>query len=44
MPLEWDEVTPTLDPAMFNIRTFDKRMAQADPWKDFKKSAVRLPD
>jgi len=43
MPLEWDEVTPKLDSAKFNIRTFDKRLAQADPWKDFTKSAVRLP-
>ena len=43
MPLDWDEVTPKLDPAKFNIRTFDKRVAKADPWKDFKKSAVRLP-
>ncbi len=42
-PLEWDEVTPKLDPSRFNIRTFDKRIAKADPWKDFKKSAVRLP-
>ena len=42
-PLEWDEVTPKLDPATFNIRTFDKRTAKADPWKELKKSAVRLP-
>ena len=42
-PLEWDEVTPKLDPSRFNIRTFGQRIAKADPWKDFKKSAVRLP-
>ena len=42
-PLEWDEVTTKLDPSRFNIRTFDKRLAKADPWKDFRKSAVRLP-
>ena len=43
MPLDWDEVTTKLDPSRFNIRTFDKRLAKADPWKDFTKSAVRLP-
>ena len=42
-PLDWDEVTTKLDPSRFNIRTFDKRVGEADPWKDFKKSAVRLP-
>lgn len=42
-PLSWDEVTPKLDPAKFTIRTLDKRLAKADPWKAFRKSAVRLP-
>ena len=42
-PLAWDEVTPRLDPARFNVKTFAKRLAKADPWKDFKKRAVRLP-
>lgn len=42
-PLAWDEVTPKLDPVRFTIRTLEKRIAKADPWKDFKKSAVRLP-
>jgi bifunctional non-homologous end joining protein LigD len=42
-PLEWDEVTVKLDPSRFNIRTFDERLAKPDPWKEFKKSAVRLP-
>jgi bifunctional non-homologous end joining protein LigD len=42
-PLAWDEVTPKLDPAKFTIRTFAKRVAKADPWKDFKRKAVRLP-
>jgi bifunctional non-homologous end joining protein LigD len=41
-PLDWDEVTTKLDPARFTIRTFDKRIAKPDPWKDFRKSAVRL--
>jgi len=42
-PLAWDEVTAKLDPTAFNIKTFDKRVAKSDPWKDFKKKAVRLP-
>jgi bifunctional non-homologous end joining protein LigD len=42
-PLAWDEVTPKLDPAKFTIRTFAKRVAKADPWKDFQRKAVRLP-
>lgn len=42
-PLAWDEVTPTLDPTQFTIRSLEKRVAKADPWKDFKKNAVRLP-
>lgn len=42
-PLAWDEVTPKLDPTRFTIRNFDKRVAKGDPWKDFTKSAVRLP-
>jgi bifunctional non-homologous end joining protein LigD len=42
-PLAWDEVSPRLDPATFTIRTFDKRAAKPDPWRDFAKSAVQLP-
>jgi bifunctional non-homologous end joining protein LigD len=42
-PLAWDEVTPKLDPGRFTIRTLEKRLAKADPWKDFKRQAVRLP-
>ena len=42
-PLAWDEVTPRLDPVRFALRTFDKRAAKADPWKDFAKRAVKLP-
>jgi len=42
-PLAWDEVTPKLDPGTFTIRTIDKRLAAADPWKDFKRRAMRLP-
>ena len=42
-PLAWDEVTPKLDPAKFTIRTLAKRVAKADPWKEFAGKAVRLP-
>ena len=34
-PLAWDELSPRLDPAAFNVRTFAKRMAGDDPWSDF---------
>jgi bifunctional non-homologous end joining protein LigD len=42
-PLAWDEVTPRLDPARFNIRNFDRRLARADPWGDFWRRRQRLP-
>jgi bifunctional non-homologous end joining protein LigD len=42
-PLAWDEVDPKLDPAGFNIRTFDRRLAQPNPWKDFQKNLQTLP-
>ncbi|HET7453406.1 MAG TPA: non-homologous end-joining DNA ligase [Thermoanaerobaculia bacterium] len=42
-PLDWSEVDPKLDPAAFHIRNFDKRLAGADPWKDFGKSRQKLP-
>src|SRR5439155_1418972 len=42
-PLAWDGVTPKLDPAQFTIRTLEKRLAKVDPWKDFKRRAVKLP-
>jgi bifunctional non-homologous end joining protein LigD len=44
-PLEWDEVTPRLDPARFNVRTF-VRTRRGEPWKDFwrrRQSLPRLP-
>ncbi|HEY7624968.1 MAG TPA: non-homologous end-joining DNA ligase [Candidatus Limnocylindria bacterium] len=42
-PLAWDEVTPRLDPAVFNMRTFDKRLAIKDPWSDFWRRRQALP-
>ena len=41
-PLAWDEVDPKLDPGKFNMATFEKRFAGADPWKDFWKSRQKL--
>jgi bifunctional non-homologous end joining protein LigD len=34
-PLDWDEVSPRLDPATFNVRTIENRLAGTDPWGDF---------
>jgi bifunctional non-homologous end joining protein LigD len=42
-PLSWDEVSPKLDPAKFNMRSFDRRMARADPWADFWRRRQSLP-
>jgi bifunctional non-homologous end joining protein LigD len=42
-PLAWDEVSPRLDPATFNVRTFDKRLARPDPWADFWRRRQPLP-
>jgi bifunctional non-homologous end joining protein LigD len=42
-PLAWDEVSPRLDPAAFNVRTFSKRMARDNPWSDFWRRRQALP-
>jgi bifunctional non-homologous end joining protein LigD len=42
-PLAWDEVSPRLDPARFNVRTFERRLARADPWSDFWRRRQALP-
>jgi bifunctional non-homologous end joining protein LigD len=42
-PLAWDEVSPRLDPATFNMRTFERRLARADPWSDFWQRRQSLP-
>jgi bifunctional non-homologous end joining protein LigD len=41
-PLEWSEVKPVLDPADFNIATFDERLKKPDPWADFWKNRQDL--
>lgn len=38
MPLAWDEVKPSLDPATFNLGNFRERLKRKDPWADFFKS------
>ncbi len=35
MPLDWDEVSPRLDPAVFTLRTAERRMAAKAPWSSF---------
>jgi len=42
-PLAWDEVDPRLDPAAFNLRTIERRLAGPDPWAGFWTSRQRLP-
>jgi bifunctional non-homologous end joining protein LigD len=34
-PLDWSEVSPSLDPARFNLGNFERRLEGPDPWKDF---------
>lgn len=43
-PLDWDEVSPRLDPARFNVRTFAKLRGSRDPWRDFWRRRQSLPD
>jgi bifunctional non-homologous end joining protein LigD len=43
-PLDWEEVDPRLDPARYNIRTIERRLATRDPWADFWKQRQRLPE
>jgi bifunctional non-homologous end joining protein LigD len=43
MPLDWDEVNPRLDPAVFNIKTAERRMAAKSPWSSFFGHRQTLP-
>jgi bifunctional non-homologous end joining protein LigD len=43
MPLDWDEVSPRLDPAVFNIKTAERRMAVKAPWSSFFGHRQTLP-
>jgi bifunctional non-homologous end joining protein LigD len=43
-PLDWDEVDARLDPARYNVRTTERRIAGADPWADFWTHRQQLRD
>ena len=43
-PLDWEEVDPKLDPARYNLRTIERRLASHDPWMDFWTQRQRLPE
>jgi DNA ligase D len=42
-PLDWDEVVATLDPADFNVSSFDRRLSGRDPWSRFWSDRQTLP-
>lgn len=41
-PLAWGQVKAGLDPAAFNLWTYQALLKKADPWKDFRTSAASL--
>jgi bifunctional non-homologous end joining protein LigD len=43
MPLDWDEVSPRLDPGLFNIKTAERRMRAKSPWSSFFGHRQTLP-
>jgi bifunctional non-homologous end joining protein LigD len=43
MPLAWSEVSPRLNPAVFNIRTAEARVRKKDPWTGFFSHRQTLP-
>ena len=43
MPLSWDELSPRLNPRVFNIRTAEHRMASKSPWSSFFGHRQTLP-
>jgi bifunctional non-homologous end joining protein LigD len=43
MPLGWDEVSPRLNPGVFNIRTAERRIATKSPWAKFFGHRQTLP-
>lgn len=42
-PLEWDEVSPRLDPGRFKVRTVERRFATRGAWDDFWRHRQRVP-
>lgn len=45
MPVEWEELQPGFDPAIFNVRTVPDRLARRnrDPWAEMDRLRQRLP-
>jgi bifunctional non-homologous end joining protein LigD len=43
-PLAWSEVKSNLDPAIFNLDNFRKRLQAQDPWADFFRNRQSLKD
>ena len=43
MPLHWDEVSPALDPGIFNIKTAERRIGAREPWSSFFGHRQTLP-
>lgn len=45
MPLKWDEVTSSLNPAAWTVRTVERRLTalKRDPWRDYWTTTQRLP-
>lgn len=43
MPLDWDEVSPRLDPNVFTIKTAERRMRAKAPWSTFFSHRQTLP-
>ena len=45
MPVEWEELQPGFDPAIFNVRTVPERLARRnrDPWAEIDRLRQRLP-
>jgi bifunctional non-homologous end joining protein LigD len=44
MPIAWDELTSSLKPDRWTIKTAPRRLAAAsDPWKDYFRAKQRLP-
>jgi bifunctional non-homologous end joining protein LigD len=42
-PLDWDELTPRLDPGRFTLRTAVARSRQPDPWATYWRARQKLP-
>ena len=45
IPVRWADVTPQTDPAAFNVKTVERRLARLrdDPWADYWTCRQRLP-